>query len=315
MTDISESPTAERAEKASPRLIVDALKTVAGNPARTRASFAKGFCVSGTFEPGPDAASITSSKSFTDKAKIMGRFSVGGGNPHVADTNNMVLRGFSIRLVNDVTSDFLFESAPVHFARTLDQMLAFLRARAPGPDGKPDAARVKAFSEANPETLNQAKYVASRQLPASFASTVYWGVHSFPATNSEGRTRHIKFKILPVGGERTYSEEQIAELGPDFLRADLEARICSDDAKFDIFAVLDAPGDDFLDITQRWAGEDERPTILLGRMSIATLDLSGSCDENVFDPSNIAAGIGEPPDELFAARSPAYRISLSKRLS
>jgi len=41
----------------------------------------------------------------------------------------------------------------VLFAKSLDQMLAFLAARAPGADGKPDAEKVKAFSAANPETL------------------------------------------------------------------------------------------------------------------------------------------------------------------
>jgi len=56
----------------------------------------------------------------------------------LADTNNLVLRGFSLKRGNDDhRSDILVQSAPVHFARTLGQMLAFLKARIPGPDGKP----------------------------------------------------------------------------------------------------------------------------------------------------------------------------------
>ena len=93
---------------------------------------------------------------------------MGGGNPKVADTNNLVLRGFSFKLGDDDhRSDILVESAPVHFARTLDQMLAFLKARIPGPDGKPDIEKVKAFSTAKPETLHQANYIAARPLPGS----------------------------------------------------------------------------------------------------------------------------------------------------
>jgi hypothetical protein len=42
---------------------------------------------------------------------------------------------------DDHTTTLLVENAPVHFARTLDQMLAFLKARAPGADGKPDPAK------------------------------------------------------------------------------------------------------------------------------------------------------------------------------
>src|SRR5262249_49943117 len=69
------------------------------------------------------------------------------------------------------------------------------------PDGKPDAQRVKAFSDANPETLNQAHFIAARPVPASYAGTVYWGVHAFPATNADGHARYIKFKVVPAGGE------------------------------------------------------------------------------------------------------------------
>jgi hypothetical protein len=72
-------------------------------------------------------------------------------------------------------------------------MLEFLKARVPTAEGKPDPEKVKAFSEANPETLNQARYVAARALPASFATTTYWGVHAFEVTNVDGRTRYGEF--------------------------------------------------------------------------------------------------------------------------
>ena len=135
---------------------------------------------------------------------MLARFSVGGGNPNVADTDKFVLRGFSFRLGGDgYRSDILVQSAPVHFARTLDQMLAFLKARIPRPGGKPDMKKVRAFSAANPETLHQANYIAAHPPPVSFAGTTYWGVHAFPATNAKGETRFIKFKVVPAGGEVT----------------------------------------------------------------------------------------------------------------
>ncbi|MGV1794469.1 catalase [Rhizobium sp. A37_96] len=311
--DAQDLPGALPLEKASPSLIVEALKAVAGHPPGVRASFAKGHCVRGRYEPSAEARSVTRSKSLTRPAQVLGRFSVGGGNPHVADTNGLVLRGFSVRLSNEASSNFLFENAPVHFARTLDQMLAFLRARIPGPDGKPDAERVKAFSEANPETLNQARFVAARALPASFALTTYWGVHSFPATSETGATRFIKFKIVPAGGNATFSQAEIPGLGADFLRDDLEARIQAGNVRFDVIAILDRPGDDCSDVTKRWSDEDERPGVVLGRITIDALEPNGTCDASVFDPAGLAEGIGHPPDEIFAARSPAYRISLSKR--
>lgn len=98
-----------------------------------------------------------------------------GGHPTSVNTN-VLLRGFSFRLGGDgQRSDILTQSAPVHFARTLDQMLAFLAARIPGPDGKPDRDKVEAFSAGNPETRYQANSIR-----------VAWS--SFPRENAPVRT-------------------------------------------------------------------------------------------------------------------------------
>ena len=300
----------------SPGAIVDALKTVAGNPPKVRASFAKGQCVRGTFTPSSEVFQVTRSASFTRPSAVLGRFSIGGGNPKVADNNRTVLRGLAFKLgPQGATSDILVENAPVHFAKSMEQMLRFLQARAPGPDGKPDAARVQTFSEANPETLNQAHYVAARPLPGSFAGTVYWGVHSFPATNAKGETRFIKFKIVPVAGEVTLSDEDAKAKQPDFLMQDLEDRIAKGGFRFDVLALLGRPGDPTMDVTQRWPDEDARVAVRLGTITITALEHNAPCDGTIFNPANLADGIGHPPDEMFEARQAAYAVSLGKRRS
>ena len=302
------------APAATPASIVEALKAVAGNPPKVRASFAKGWCVRGTYTPSDRAGEVTRSQSFTKPSRVLARFSVGGGNPAVADTNNLVLRGFSFKLGDDDhRSDILVESAPVHFARTLDQMQAFLAARIPGPDGKPDMARVKAFSAANPETLNQANYIAARPLPGSLAGTTYWGVHSFPATNAENETRFIKFKVVPAGGEITLSEDEARTKPSDFLRDELARRIATGNVRFNVMALLDRPGDPTMDVTIRWPDEDRRDEVRLGTVVITGFEPDEACDGSIFNPANLAEGIGHPPDEIFAARRAAYTISLAKR--
>src|SRR4029077_20146865 len=94
---VSQFPTGA----ATPASVVDALKAVAGDPPKVRATFAKGRCVRGTYVPSDRAAEITKSESFTKPSRVLARFSVGGGNPKVADTSNLVLRGFSFRLGDD----------------------------------------------------------------------------------------------------------------------------------------------------------------------------------------------------------------------
>lgn len=245
---------------------------------------------------------------------MLARFSVGDGNPKVEDTDNLVLRGFSFRLgSDDHRSDILTQSTPVHFARTLDQMLAFLKARLPGPDGKPDMEKIMAFSAANPETLHQASYLAARPLPGSFAGTTYWGVHSFPATNWKDETRFIKFKVTPVGGDVTLTESEARATSADFLHDDLTNRIAANDVRFSVMALLDRPGDPVMDVTIRWPDEDHREAVRLGTIVITGVEANDACDVSIFDPSHLADGIGPPPDDIFAARGAAYAISLAKR--
>jgi catalase len=225
-----------------------------------------------------------------------------------------VLRGFAFRLGSDGQRSELFtQNAPVHFARSLDQMLDFLKARVPGPDGKIDAARVKAFSASNPETLFQANYLAARPLPGSFAGTTYWGVHAFPATNAKAETRFIKFKVEPVGGEVALTEDEARGKSADFLSDDLDQRIAARDVRFSVMALLDRSGDPVMDVTVRWPDEDEREAVRLGTIVITGVEADEACDEANFNPANLAEGIGHPQDEIFAARCAAYAISQRMR--
>jgi catalase len=294
--------------------IVETLKAVAGSPSKARASFAKGRCVRGTYAPSDQASEITKSRSFTKPSRVLARFSVGGAHPKVADTDKLVLRGFGFRLGSDGQRSELFtQNAPVHFARTLDQMLDFLKVRIPGQDGKIDATKVKAFSTANPETLFQADYLAARPLPGSFAGTTYWGVHAFPATNSRGETRFIKFRIEPVGGEVTLTEDEARGKSADFLNDDLDRRIAARDVRFSVMALLDRSGDPVMDVTIRWPDEDEREAVRLGTIVITGVEANETCDEANFNPATLAEGIGHPLDEIFAARRAAYAISQRMR--
>ena len=184
-------------------------------------------------------------------------------------------------------------------------------ARIPGPDGKPDREKVEAFSASNPETLHQADYIAAHPLPASFAGTTYWGVHAFPATNSKGETRFIKFKVMPVGEEGRQAANEATAKPPDLLHGDLDSRIAARDIRFSVMALLDRPGDPVMDVTIRWPDEDGREALRLGTIVVTGVEANDACDEAVFNPANLAEGIGRPPDEMFAARRAAYAISRS----
>ncbi|MCO5734336.1 catalase family peroxidase [Rhizobium sp. SSA_523] len=295
--------------------IVQALKAVAGNPPGVRAAFAKGQCVHGSYTPSPDATKVTNSESFIRPWPIVGRFSISGGNPKVADTSKVNLRGFSVKLLSGSSeTHLLLENAPVHFAKTLDQMLAFLRVRAPGTDGKPNQEAIIEFTKANPETTRQAEYVKGKPLPGSYAGVVYWGVHSFTGINATGHKVPFKFKLVPHAGEIGLTDEEAKSKAPGFLFEELTQRLKKDPVRFDVVALLAEPGDDLShDVTLRWKNEDKRLTITLGTVAITGLEPNETCDDTIFDPGLIADGIEPPADEIFEARKTAYAISLGLR--
>ena len=73
-------------------------------------------------------------------------------------------------------------------------------------------------------------------------------------------------------------------------------------------------GDPTNDPTLRWDDEDNRPTSDLGKISIDAVVPQETCDAGVFLPGNVVDGIAGPTnDPIFAARSPAYIVSLTRR--
>jgi catalase len=68
-----------------------------------------------------------------------------------------------------------------------------------------------------------------------------------------------------------------------------------------------------MDVTIRWPDEDHREAVRLGTIVITGVEANCTCDASIFNPANLAEGIGHPPDEIFAARCAAYAISLAKR--
>lgn len=300
---------------ADTQILVDALKAAAGKPPGVRATFAKGQCVRGIYTPSADVGEVTRSVSFTRPWPMVGRFSVGGGNPAAPDTARNVLRGFSLKILSEGgETHLLSENAPVHFARTLDQMLAFLQVRAPGPDGKPNQEAIASFAKTNPETTRQAAFVAGKPLPGSYAGITYWGVHTFTGVSSAGTAVPFKFKVVPEAGEIALSEEEAKGKPPQFLVAELSERLSKGPAKFDVMALLAEPGDDLAnDITTRWKNEDDRKAVKLGTVAVTAIEPNETCDAGIFDPGQLADGLDAPKDEIFTARRTAYGISFGLR--
>lgn len=296
--------------------IVDAMRTLSGKQ-KARPSGAKGQCLTGSFTPTAEAKTLSKSALFSKVSPVLARLSVGGGNAKVMDANKAVNRGFAMRLDpgGDGQSEFVMVNAPINFVKSPQQMLAFLQARLPGADGKPDPAKIKAFTDANPETTAQGRYLASKPVVGSWVGVNYWAIHPYTLTNAAGAKQLVKFKMVPVGGEVGLGEDEAKAKPADFLADELKDRLATQKpAGFEMVAILGRAGDETTNATQMWDGEETRPTVKLGTLTITAFENNETCDTAIFDPVTLADGIAGPEDELFLQRQPAYAISISERL-
>ena len=306
--------TATRAEAVDPGAIVAAQFAAGGNHPGVRASGAKGVCLKGSFAPAPDAATLSKAAQFSKTVPVTARFSMGGSNPKISDKTKPVTRGFAIRMVEpagDMT--FVVISAPVFGTRTPAQLLENLQARAAGPDGKPDAERIKAFVARNPETTRQAAWLNARPVPASFAGVDYWAVHAYTLTNAKGEATTAKLKFV-AADKADLSDEELKAKPDSFYADELKDRLARGPARFDLVAILAEPGDPTADPTASWP-EESRRTRTLGTLKITAIEPDATCDAATFDPvADMPDGIAGPTDDpMFAIRSPAYAVSLSRR--
>lgn len=304
------------AQSQTTETIVDTMRTLSGKQ-KARPSGAKGQCFTARFTPTADARTLTTSKAFARESTAVVRFSVGGGNPKVADATKTVNRGLALRIDPDGEgqTEFVMVNAPINFVKSPEQMLAFLQARLPGADGKPDAEKIKAFTEANPETTNQGKYLASRPVPGSWVGVGYWAIHPYTLTNAQGAKQIIKFRLVPQGGEVGLTDDEAKAKPADFLVDELKSRLAeTKPTGFDVMAIPGTAADAMLPATQQWPDEDKRPAIKLATLTITGLGNNEACDGRIFDPTNLAPGLAGPTeDPLFTQRQPAYAISISQR--
>ncbi len=298
----------------SPVELVDALNGVFGKH-KARGSHAKGFCVAGQFEASSGAAAITRASMFqADKrTSLIGRFSIGGGNPKAPD-NGKSVRGLAVRATDaNERLEWIFISAPHFFAQTPEQFVNFFKVRAPDPaTGKMNPEAIAAFSKANPATTKQAAYIGGQPVPASYAAVPYWSTNAFIATNASGKTQAVRWRFEPVAGRLGLTEEEAKAKGADFLRPELADRLSKGPVVFNVIAQLAQPGDQLTDPTEPWPAD--RTEVNMGRLVISSIT-DQACDRETFLPTVLPAGLAPSADPVLAARGGSYAVSLGRRLS
>lgn len=283
-----------------------------------RRSGAKGICATGEFVGTADARALSTATAFSGKpVPVVVRFSVGGANPKAPD-NAKSQRNLALQF--DLPDGEQWQmgniSAPVFGASSPQQFFGRLASLQPDPATKmPDAAKVKAFADANPEVLLQGKHFASQPVPASFGSVNYWGVHAFGFVNASGTRQFGKWIFEPVGGLQGLTDDEAKAKGPAFLFDDLRQRVKDGQVAFNFNLEL-AQADDKIDSATVPLPEG-RKKVNLGLLKITSVaeDGGGACLTITYNPMVLPKGVEPSADPMLAARAAPYAVGLGRRLT
>lgn len=297
------------AEDSEPEKLINALNNLFGAHAKMRAAHTKGICIKGNFAPTPEAASLSKAPQFAAPVPLIGRFSLGGGNPMASDSQKDNVRGIAMhfQLPDGSNSDLLLISAPIFAAKTPEDFLALLTAVA-----SKDKDKIGAYFKEHPESTRQGAWLKARPTPASYATADYFGVHTFYLTNAKGERQAVKWKAEPVGGFVGLSDKDAEAKGTDFYAKELNDQFAKGPVAFNLYAVLGQPGDQDDDPTAEWPAD--RKSVKVGTISFSGLEPAATCDEGIFDPNVVADGIEPSPnDKILPMRSLDYAVSFGRR--
>jgi catalase len=295
--------------------VVDAINDVSGAHAGHRAAHARGTLAAGRFTASGDAAGLTRAPHMQgDPVRATVRFSNGGGDPGIPDYATEG-RGMAVKLYLDDggRADMVALSLPVFFARTPEDFLEFTRARKPDPEtGNPDPERIGAWFAAHPEAGPAIQAAVTAPPPASYATCVYHGLHSFRWVNAAGEGRFGRFRWEPEAGVETLSADEARAGGRTYLQEELAARLAGGGAAFGLVVTLAGPDDPIDDPTAAWP--PDREEVVLGRLELTGPEEQRERDGDVlvFDPTRVVDGIELSGDPILRFRRHAYAVSVER---
>jgi catalase len=307
-------PTAEVSNPALAQQLLEALDALFGLHPGFRPAHAKGLMCAGTFTPSPAAAKLTRAPhALKPSTPVTVRFSNSTGLPNIPDNDpaRSGPRGMAIRfhLGEHAHTDIIAQSTDGFPVRTGEEFLQFLRAAAAFASGQQQA--MGSFLAAHP---NAKRFVeAPKPIPTSFAREAFFAVTSFKFTNTDGVSRHGRFRLRPDAGTEYLSNEAAAAQSENFLFDEIGQRLSRGAVQFGVFVQMAEPGDNVADASGIWP--QDRKEIPFG-----TIELTQRVDEHVperwkiiFDPLPRVEGIDSSGDPLTEVRSDIYLLSGRRR--
>jgi catalase len=301
----------------TPARFADGFERVDGIYSGFRLNHAKGVCVSGSFESNGQGTRLSKAVVFkAGRVPVIGRFSLAGGNPYVADEPEMV-RGLGIlfKLPDGEEWRTAMIDTAVFGVHTPQAFYDRLIATKPDPKtGKPDPKKVATFLASHPEAVQAAKIIKSYPVSSGFANSTFYGLNAFWFTNASGTSIPVRWSMVSVQPFAPTNATEPAQPDKNYLFDALIAAIHQQPLQWQLVITIGQPNDPTNDATIRWP--DAREQVEVGTLTLDQVESeeSGPCRVINFDPLFLPKGIAPSDDPLLSARSAVYSQSFTRRV-
>ncbi len=193
-------------------------------------------------------------------------------------------------------------------------MRGILEAGLPAEPGGPvNKAGLQHFLASNPNTAAVFQMRAVSPAPVSFAHTEFNSVHAFRYINAANITTPARCHWVPVAGIKGQPVANLDQAPPDILYTELEERLRTAPAEFDLVLELAQPGDPLNDATALWP--EDRLRIPIGRLSLTAPTTEEAIGDPVMnhDPTALTDGIEPTDDPILQIRRGIYEVSAAQR--
>ena len=295
----------------TPARFTDGFEEVYGVHPGFRRNHAKGVGVWGFFESNGNGVRLSKAAVFRPgRVSVLGRFSLGGGQPYAPDSASDV-RGLGLQF--SLPDGELWRTAMIHLPvfpfRTPEAFYENLFASRPDPStGQPDPAKMQAFLAHHPETAEALKFIKSQPASSGFGDSTFHGLNAFRFINAAGESTPVRWILTPAQPWNTTPSQD-----KNFLFEALIAQIHRQPLQWYLIVIVGQPGDPTNDATIAWPAGREQVNV--GKLTLDRVesdDTSAARDIN-FDPLVLPAGIATSDDPLLSARSAVYSQSFTRR--
>jgi catalase len=300
----------------TPARLVNRFEEINGVHPGFRRNHAKGVCVSGYFEGNGSATEICEAVVFKKgRTPVLGRFSLGGGLPEMADAPGAVRGlGLSFKQADGQEWRTAMINFPVFPVPTPQAFYDLLLASAPNAaTGKPDPEKMRVFLAANPEAGAALGLIGGRKIASGFEDSEFYGLNAFRFDNSAGAKSWVRWSFVPLQPMVLAGTNDPGVTNKNYLFDALIAAVQTHPLQWRLVLTIAGPGDQTSDATIPWP--EDRKKIEAG---ILTIDKIESDDQSLardinFDPLILPQGMAPSDDPLLSARSAVYSKSFTRR--